>query len=156
MLQAFAWRHVRMIRFVRARILEIDNEHCLVGIPLGRRTRNHLHSQYFGVLVVGADLAGGTMAFRIASMQQRKISFAFKDVHAEFHKRAEGETHFLCRDGAVIEAALNAAFESGKRINQPVQVEATVPDLLGPEIVASFRLTLSVKALQVSDPQGQA
>ena len=151
MLRAFAWKNIRLIRFVRARVVEIDDDHCLVRIPLDRRTRNHLHSQYIGALMIGADLAGGLLAFRKASQLGRGISFAFKDAHAEFFKRAEGETHFLCRDGEIIAAALQRAFSDHQRINQPVLVEVTVPEVLGSEVVASFQMTLSVRAQQESD-----
>lgn len=100
--------------------------------------------------MIGADLAGGLMAFRKASQLGRGISFAFKDAHAEFHKRAEGETHFLCRDGEIINGALQRAFQEEERVNLPVLVEATVPEALGSEVVASFRMTLSIRARRES------
>lgn len=150
MLRVFAWKNIRLIRYIRPRVLEIDDSHCLVKVPLDRRTRNHLQSQYIGSLMIGADLAGGLLAFRKAAQLGRGISFAFKDAHAEFHKRAEGDTHFLCSDGEIINEALQRAFTSDVRINQPVQIRVTVPSVLGSELVASFVMTLSIKARQES------
>lgn len=156
MLRAFAWKNIRLIRYVRARVIEIDDQHCLVRIPLDRRTKNHLQSQYIGALMIGADLAGGLLAFRKAAEFGRGISFAFKEAHAEFFKRAEGEAHFLCRDGDRITAALEQAFTTGLRVNEPVSVDVTAPEVLGSEVLASFRMVLSVKAKSESEPTAQA
>jgi hypothetical protein len=40
---------------------------------------------------------------------------------------------------------VNAALNSDERVETPVEVSATVPDLLGEELVAKFTLVLSLK-----------
>ncbi len=147
MLRVFAWTKVPMIFWTGAKIIEISDDRCVVRMPFRRRNRNHLGSLYFGVLMVGADVSGGLLAFRMAHMSGRKVSFAFKDVQAQFLKRAEGETVFRCDDGATISQALEKTFRTGERINQTVSVTATTPSKFGDEPVATFELTLSVKAV---------
>lgn len=146
-LRIFSITKIPLIAWTGARVVEVDDAHCIVRIRLRRRTRNHLRSMYFGVLMVGADLAGGLMAFRRISLSGRRVSFAFKDVAGEFLKRPEGDTFFACHDGQIVEEALAETFRTGERVNRTVAVTATTPSKLGDEPVATFRLTLSVKAL---------
>ena len=56
---------------------------------------------YFGVLSVGADITGGFLAMKYIRASKSKISLIFKDFHADFLKRAEGDVHFLCSEGAM-------------------------------------------------------
>ncbi len=146
-LRAFSLTKIPLIAWTGARVVEVDDDHCVVRIRLRHRTRNHLRSMYFGVLMVGADLAGGLLAFRGITRSGRRVSFAFKDVAGEFLKRPEGDTFFACHDGQVVAEALAETFSSGERINRTVAITATTPSKLGDEPVATFRLTLSVKAL---------
>ena len=100
---------------------------------------------YFGALCAGADLAGALMAMRRIDASGARVSLIFKDVSAQFHKRAEGDVRFSCEDGAAIGDLVRRAVESGQREELPVSIVATVPDKLGDEPVASFVLTLSIK-----------
>lgn len=147
LLRSFAWTKVPLIYWTGAKIIEISDQSCVVRMPFRRRNRNHLNSLYFGVLMVGADISGGLLAFKMANASGRKVSFAFKDVHGQFLKRAEGDTIFRCDDGEAIARALEQTFGTGDRVNQPVTVTATTPTKFGNEPVATFQLTLSVKAL---------
>lgn len=145
LLRAFGFAKVWLIWHVGARIAEISDEHVVVKIPLNRRTRNHLHSMYFGALAIGADCAGGMLAVRDIYAKKLPVNFVFKDMKAEFLKRAEGDVFFVCRDGRAIQAALKSAVESGERVNIPVHIEALVPDKLKDQPAARFDLTLSLK-----------
>ena len=72
----------------------------------------------------------------------KKVSIAFKSMHAEFLKRAETDVIFECHEGAKIEAIIAESFEKQIRINQLVRVEAKN---LSNEIVATFDMEISVK-----------
>lgn len=149
--KATAWvrlwglRNVFLLWFVRPRILELSGERCVVKIPLTWRTKNHLKSMYFGALCIGADIAGGLMAFDMATKSRVRISFVFKDVTGRFLKRAEGDVHFTNEDGRVIRALLDRAIATGERQEAVVNVVATVPSKMGTEPVATFEMTLSLK-----------
>ena len=123
----------------------MDGERCVLRVPLTRRTRNHLGSMYFGVLCSGADAAAALLGFRLLARRGGGISVIFKDVRAEFLKRAEADVHFACEQGKEIAALLEGAEKSGERENLSVRVVATVPEISGDEPVARFELTLSVK-----------
>ena len=99
---------------------------------------------YFGVLSVGADVTGGFLAMKFIQASKSQMSLIFKDFHADFLKRAEGDVHFICEDGSAIQELIEVAEKTGKRQNLPVNITATVPTL-SHEPVATFSLTLSVK-----------
>jgi acyl-coenzyme A thioesterase PaaI-like protein len=144
-LRIWAWRHIPLIAWVRPSVVAMDGERCVLKIPLTRRTRNHLGSMYFGVLCTGADAAAALLGFRLLRGYGGKISVIFKDVRAEFLKRAEADVHFACEQGSEIRALLDRAARTGERENLAVRVVATAPNMSGEEPIARFELTLSVK-----------
>ena len=142
----WAFRNVFLLWFVKPSILEITERRCVVRIPLNWRTRrNDIHAMYLGVLCMGADVASGLISFH--QMQKRKLnlSFLFKDMKAEFLKRAEGDVHFINEDGAMIMDLIERTLATGERQQATVHVTATVPSKLGNEPVAKFEMTLSLK-----------
>jgi acyl-coenzyme A thioesterase PaaI-like protein len=131
--------------FVGPRVLRIDDDGCEVQIPLGYRTRNHVGSMYVGVLAAGADLASGLNALWAIRRGHRRVVLLFKDMTAEFLKRADGDVHFACNEGRRIAEAVARADDTGERITLPVEVIATVPKKYAAEPVARFTMGLSLK-----------
>ena len=84
------------------------------------------------------------LAMKFIQESQSRISLIFKDFHADFLKRAEGDVHFVCEDGSEIKDLINVAEETGERQNLPLKITATVPSISN-EPVAKFILTLSIK-----------
>jgi acyl-coenzyme A thioesterase PaaI-like protein len=144
-LRAWAFTKIRLISYVRPRVVEMTGERCEIVVPLSWRTRNHLRSMYFGALCTGADAAAALAALKASRKAGGRIAVVFKDLRAEFLKRAEGDVHFACEQSREILALIEKADASGERENLPVRVVATVPKLSGSEPVARFTLTLSVK-----------
>lgn len=143
----FGLTKVPLIFFVSPSVVRLDDEQCIVKIPLNRRTKNHLNSMYFGVLATGADLAGGLVAMKEISKSKRDVALSFKDFHAEFLKRAEGDVHFVCTQIPEIQKFVSEVIASGERMNFPVHIEAFVPSQ-GSAPVAKFVLTLSLKLIK--------
>lgn len=125
--------------------MELGSEKVVVKIPLRRRTKNHLKSMYFGALAIGADVSGGLIAMKLIRESGQPISLIFKYLNADFLKRAEGDVYFSCVQGREIAGLVQSALASEERVEMPVEVIATVPDLLGEEPVAKFTLGLSLK-----------
>lgn len=141
----FGLTKVPLIFWVNPSVIEMSDKKCEIKIPLVRRTKNHLNSMYFGVLCAGADIAGGLFAMDEIARSKKKVSLAFKDFKAEFHKRAEGDVHFVCTQSAEIKKFVEEVVASGERMNFPVEIKAYVPKIDPNEAVASFVLTLSLK-----------
>jgi len=144
-LRLFAWGRIPLIALVRPRLLAIDSECCVVRLPLNWLTRNHLRSMYFGALSIGADVAGGLIVMNLIRSRHSRVTFLFKDFEARFFKRAEGAVVFTCTDGRKLATLLDRAEHSGNREEDRVTVIATVPEKLGDEPVATFKLTISMK-----------
>ena len=140
----FGLMRIPLIFFCRPIVVSISDTKLEVKIKLNRRTKNHLNSMYFGVLSVGADVTGGFLAMKLIRNNQSRISLIFKDFHADFLKRAEGDVHFICEDGLAIKNLVEVAEQTGERQNLPLHITATVPSISN-ESVAEFILTLSLK-----------
>jgi acyl-coenzyme A thioesterase PaaI-like protein len=144
-LRIWAFKKIRLIAYVRPRVVDLTDLRCEIVLPLSRRTRNHLGSMYFGALCTGADAAAALIGLKASRKAGGRIAVIFKDMQAEFFKRAEADVHFACEQGREISALIARADSSGERENLPVHVVATVPKLFASDPVARFTLTLSVK-----------
>lgn len=133
---------IPMIRYTRPKLLAIDDTTVRVKIKLRRRTKNHLSSMYFGALSVGADIAGGIQVFYFSKKMNRKVSFAFKGMNAQFLKRAESDIVFESNEGQKIQKAMEKSLKEGSRINDSIMVEAKNDS---GEIVATFEMIVSVR-----------
>lgn len=140
----WALTNVPLLNWVKPKVLELTAENVSIEIPFIRRNKNHLGSMYFGVLACGADAAGGLIAVKAIEESGKKISLVFKDFQAEFLKRPEADTVFTCDDGQIIKKMIEKTVETGERVNETVNVFATCPSI-SDELVATFRLTLSLK-----------
>lgn len=136
--------HVKIpvMGYLRPKLLVMNDEMVQVRIKLRRRSKNHLNSMYFGALAVGADVAGGIHAFYFAKKHDKKVSFAFKSMHATFLKRAETDVLFVCEEGAKIEEIILESLKTQTRINHNVTVRALN---MQQEEVSVFTMEISVK-----------
>jgi acyl-coenzyme A thioesterase PaaI-like protein len=133
---------IPMIRYTKPKLLAIDDNTVRVKIKLRRRTKNHLNSMYFGALSVGADIAGGIQVFYFSKKMDRKVSFAFKGMNAQFLKRAESDIVFESNEGQKIQKAMEKSLIEGSRINDSIMVKAKNDS---GEIVATFEMIVSVR-----------
>lgn len=143
-LYLFSFFKVPMLFYCRPRIIALDEERVEIKIPLRRRTKNHLNSMYFGALAVGADVAGGFIAFDQINKSGEKINLVFKDFKADFLKRPEAAVHFLCEDGQLISRMIEETISTKERVSNTVRIKAFCPSI-SEDTVAEFSLGLSLK-----------
>ena len=141
----FGLTKVRLINYCRPQIVDVSEKGVTLLIPLNRRTRNHVKSMYIGVMTVGVDLVTGFTAMLKIRESKRNVILIFKDMKANFLKRAEGDVHYICNEGKKIAQAVDQTLKTGERVNLLVPVTATVPEKFGDEPVAEFTITLSLK-----------
>jgi len=144
-IRSFGLSKVPLIFYCRPSVIKLTEKITVIKIPFKRRNKNHLKSMYFGALSVGADVAGGVLAMHLIQKSGQNISLVFKDFKADFLKRPEGDTHFTCKDGLSVKRLIDEATKTGERVNMPLKITATVPEISGDEPVAEFVLTLSLK-----------
>jgi len=142
----FGFTKVPLIFYCKPKVVAISNTSVTLKIPLLRRNRNHVGSMYIGALAIGADLSSALLALNIVDKSKRKIIPIFKDLKAEFLKRAEGDVHFVCDEGEKIDRMMKKVLSQNIRVNEVINVVAYVPSKLGKNPVAKFSLTLSIKA----------
>ena len=145
MIRFFGLTKIPLLWFIKPTVQKMTDEVCEVKVPLNRRTKNHLNSIYFGVLCAAADCAGGLTAMKHIRKSGKNIALSFKDFHAEFLMRAEGDTIFTNTQGKEIQEFVQKVAECGERMNMPVEVIATVTSNEADKTVAKFTLTLSLK-----------
>lgn len=143
-LYLFAFFKVPLLFYCRPRIVAFDEERVEIRLPLRRRTKNHLNSMYFGALAVGADVAGGFIAYDQINRSGAKISLVFKDFNAQFLKRPEAAVHFVCEDGKLITQMIQETIRTKERVSKTVTIKAFCPTI-SDELVAEFTLGLSLK-----------
>jgi hypothetical protein len=147
-LRLYAWTKIPLIGFCSPVVIEATNQRCVLKIPLGYRTKNHLNAMYFGALAIGSELSIAMLAVKLIEESGERIDFVFKDYKAEFLQRAEGDVHFICEQAQVVVDQIEQAKNSTERINRTMTAYAIVPSISETEKVATFELTLSVKKRQ--------
>lgn len=146
LVRLWALKNVFLLWLIRPKIEELTSERCVIKVPLNWITRRRdIRAMYLGTLCMGADVAAGLISFKLVAEKKVNVSFIFKDMKAEFLKRAEGDVLFTNNDGAVVQELMRRTLETGERQEATVNVIATVPSKLGDEPVAKFALTLSLK-----------
>jgi hypothetical protein len=146
MVRLWSLQNVFFLWLSSPKVIEINDERCVIKIPLNWRTRRRdIRAMYLGTLCMGADVAAGLICFDMVRRKKLRVSFIFKDIKGEFLKRAEGDVLFTNNDGAKIAELIRRAEETGERQETTVRVVATVPAKMGNEPVAQFELTLSIK-----------
>lgn len=139
---------IRLIWLVRPRITELNSDKIVIRIPLNGLTKNHLNSMYFGSLAIGADLAGGFMAFYFSRILNIPVQLVFSKVEGTFHKRPDGAVFFICEDGKTILDMLEETSLSDERVIRPIHVKAHISPSFNEPPVASFILGLSLKKIR--------
>ncbi|MGH1440814.1 MAG: PaaI family thioesterase [Cellvibrionaceae bacterium] len=145
MLRAFGFFQVPLIFAVRPSIICLDDEKCVIKTAFRRKVKNHLGSIYFGALAIAAECAGGVAVMKEIKDSNEKISLVFKDFHADFLKRVEGDAYFTCSDIPAIKTFVESVKNSSERKEMTFDVIATCPDKFGDEAVAKFSVTVSLK-----------
>lgn len=143
-LRSFGLTKVPLLLYCMPSVLVLDSQQCIIKIPLNWRTRNHYKSMYFGALAVGADCAAGLMAMHHIDASGENVQLLFKDLHADFLRRPEGDVHFICNDGPAVKKLVAQAVKTGERVNLKVRVNAVVGSQSS-DPAATFDLTLSLK-----------
>ena len=128
------------------RVKSIEANRCVVTVKHRWMNQNPFNSMYFGALAIGADIAAGIHTFYYAEKSNQKISFSFKDMKADFLKRAESDITFVSHGGNIIQSMLTDSKISGVRQNNHVMVLAYDDNQ---EIVAEFLMGVSLKVINL-------
>jgi hypothetical protein len=144
LVNAYSAVKIPLLAFITPQIIELDEKRSVVRVRLDLRTRNHLKVMYFGALAMGAELSIATKAIQAINQSGKRVDFIFKDFKAEFLKRADGHTHFICDQGDKVTALVGRALASSERQEQTFKGYAIVAGK-SDEPIMNYELTLSMK-----------
>jgi hypothetical protein len=135
---------IPLLAFTSPRVIKCDDKTSVVKVGLGFRTRNHLGVMYFGALAMGAELSIALKAVQEIQRSGQRVDFLFKNFQCEFHKRADGDVHFICDEADKVAALIHQALGTDKRLEASFKGYAIVAEKSS-EPIMTYQLTLTVK-----------
>ena len=97
---------------VRAKF--IDNEKCVVTVKHRWMNQNPFNSMYFAVQAMAAEMTTGAMVIDKIQNSGKKISMLVANNKCNFSKKATGRITFVCKDGHLIEEAVQKTIANGE------------------------------------------
>lgn len=123
------------------RITELTSNRCELRMPFRWSTKNPFRSIYFAALSGAGELASGILCMLHLS-GSGSFSMLVTGFEAQFHKKADRATRFICEDGDRLEAMLQTLTQPGQTGTFTMQVMGITIDEVH---VATFKLTWSFK-----------
>ncbi|KIA85154.1 DUF4442 domain-containing protein [Flavobacterium sp. AED] len=96
------------------RVKEIDEHKCVVSVKHRWINQNPFNSMYFAVQAMAAELSTGALVMYQIQQSGRKISMLVANNKGNFTKKATGRITFTCKDGYLIEKAIQETIANGE------------------------------------------
>ncbi len=128
--------------FSGLRILEMDDQRCLITVPYTWFSKNPFRSTYFACLSMAAEMSTGALAMAHLFNRKPPVSMLVVKLEAEYFKKAVGRTLFTCADGHAIRQTIEEAVAAREGRTFRARSVGTNP---AGETVAEFFITWSFK-----------
>lgn len=139
----FLLRSLPSALFAGLRVRSLNEDECVVSVPYSWFSKNPFRSTYFACLAMAGEMSTGTLALLHMRESAQKVSMLVVEMEAKYHKKATGLTKFICKDGRLLQAAIQYAVGRG----QPQTCKAyTVGIDKKGDCVAEFWITWSFKS----------
>jgi hypothetical protein len=102
-------RHVPLALCAGLRLVRLDRQECVVGLPGGWRTRNPFGSTYFAAQAMAAEMSTGAPAMLLALGAERSTALILVEIRAVFSKRIVGPAFFTFSDLDAMKGAVDQA-----------------------------------------------
>jgi hypothetical protein len=96
------------------RVKDLDETSCIVKVKHRWINQNPFNSMYFAVQAMAAELATGALVMYQIQKSGRKISMLVANNKGNFTKKATGLITFECKDGHLIEQAIQETIATGE------------------------------------------
>ncbi|MEO8515126.1 MAG: DUF4442 domain-containing protein [Flavobacterium sp.] len=96
------------------RVKHISTDQCVVTVKHRWINQNPFKSMYFAVQAMAAELTTGALVMCKIKESGKKISMLVANNKGNFTKKATGRITFTCKDGHLIEEAIQRAIASGE------------------------------------------
>jgi hypothetical protein len=96
------------------RVKNLEESHSIVKVKHRWINQNPFNSMYFAVQAMAAELATGALVMYQIQISGRKISMLVANNKGNFTKKATGLITFECKDGHLIEQAIQETITTGE------------------------------------------
>jgi hypothetical protein len=96
------------------RVKELGETDCVVTVKHRWINQNPFNSMYFAVQAMAAELATGALVMYQIQKCGKKISMLVANNKGNFTKKATGRITFVCKDGHLIERAIQESIATGE------------------------------------------
>ena len=96
------------------RVKSIDKDQCVVTVKHRWINQNPFNSMYFAVQAMAAEMTTGAMVIDKIQSSGKKISMLVANNKSNFSKKATGRITFVCKDGHLIEEAIQKTIANGE------------------------------------------
>ena len=124
------------------RVREMNDTSCVVKIRHRWINQNPFKSMFWAAQGMAAEMSTGVLVMKKIADSKKKVSMLVTDQRGNFSKKATGLIRFECKDGALIEAAIQKSAETGE--GQVVVMKSTGYNKEG-LIVSAFEFEWSLK-----------
>lgn len=100
--------------FTGVRVKSIDNNSCTVKVKHRWINQNPFKSMFWAVQGMAAELSTGALVLMKIRQSGKKVSMLVTNNNASFTKKATGKITFICKDGHLIDQALNKSIDTGE------------------------------------------
>lgn len=96
------------------RVKSIDKNQCVATVKHRWMNQNPFNSMYFAVQAMAAEMTTGAMVIDKIQASGKKISMLVANNKSNFSKKATGRITFVCKDGHLIEEAIQKTIANGE------------------------------------------
>jgi len=126
------------------RVKSISTQECVATVKHRWFNQNPFDSMYFAVQAMAAELTTGALVMYQIKKSGKKISMLVANNKGNFTKKARGRITFTCKDGHLIEEAIQRAVASGE--GQTFWMQSIGSDEKGDQVsVMDFEWSIKVK-----------
>ncbi len=130
--------------FTGVRVKSISETECITTVKHSWINQNPFKSIFWAVQGMAAELSTGAMVMAKIKESNKNISMLVANNKATFSKKARGRILYSCKDGALINAAIEKTISTGE--GQTIWMKSEGKDAVGDEVsVFEFEWTLKVK-----------
>nr|WP_294937429.1 DUF4442 domain-containing protein [uncultured Flavobacterium sp.] len=126
------------------RVKAISTQECVATVKHRWFNQNPFDSMYFAVQAMAAELTTGALVMYQIKKSGKKISMLVANNKGNFTKKARGRITFTCKDGHLIEEAIQRAISSGE--GQTFWMQSIGTDEKGDQVsVMDFEWSIKIK-----------
>jgi hypothetical protein len=96
------------------RVKKLDEKECVASVKHRWINQNPFNSMYFAVQAMAAELSTGALVMYQIQKSGKKISMLVANNKGNFTKKAIGRITFVCKDGHLIEHAIEKSIATGE------------------------------------------